>query len=519
VLSRGDRRPLAGLEVELAWWSPERGSPGARGTTDSSGAVRLSLEPESTPHEALCTVEVGRGERSRRFGAIPLREEIVVLMDECTRLHGQLVISGLEAGARAWVQANEPRSGTMSCPVMLCRAQADADGRFELQACPAREVPWVDVEVSVASLSVTRRIRWEELAGEAGARIELAFGELLVRVVDTEGNAIANAAVRIGALDDDATFPAVGKSDARGEFRATLESRVCEVIAAAAGFSSRTDEVDLQHDGPRSITLALRKLGDEDLLAGRVVNEDGAPVEGALVSASPAIDAREAAMAGIAQIRSGADGSFELAIETDRELNVVAFRRDLGMSDELRLLPRGRRLELVIRRQGSLEVRIEPPPGLAAFAGGLVEYALVDRRLVHFDYGHEFQVPFQLDELPVGDYQLFVHVGGWKAYAEGSVRIESTQPARIELASQPAHFSSGSVRSSVAGSVASGVLKLEHPTWPAEVEKLWASPLLDGRFECFLGAESSCAATLLRPLASPWPVQLHSGSAQELLVP
>jgi hypothetical protein len=189
------------------------------------------------------------------------------------------------------------------------------------------------------------------------------------------------------------------------------------------------------------------------------------------------------------------------------------------MSDEVRLRPRGRRLELVIRRQGSLEVRIAPPPGLTAFASGLVEYALVDRRLAHFDHGHEFQVPFLLDGLPVGDYQLFVQIAGWNAYAEASVRIDATQVARVELVSQIAYFSSGRMRMGDGSAVAGGVLTLEHPSWPPEVEQLWSSPLLDGRFECFLGAESSCAATLLRPPASPWPVQLHSGIAQDLLLP
>jgi hypothetical protein len=130
VLARDDRRPLTGFDVELAWWSLEGGSPAVRGTTDATGAVQLRLEPGDTPHEPLCTIAVAQGERTRRFGAIPLRDEIVVLMDACTRLHGQLVISGADAGARAWVQANEPRRGTMSCPVMLCLAQA-TDGRFE----------------------------------------------------------------------------------------------------------------------------------------------------------------------------------------------------------------------------------------------------------------------------------------------------------------------------------------------------------------------------------------------------
>jgi hypothetical protein len=193
---------------------------------------------------------------------------------------------------------------------------------------------------------------------------------------------------------------------------------------------------------------------------------------------------------------------------------VVAFRRDLDVRQAR--LPRGRRLELVIRRQGSLEVRISPPPGLAAFASGLVEYALVDRRLAHFDFGHEFQVPFQLDGLPVGDYQLFVHVAGWNAYAEGSVRIDATCRALSFFANRV--LLQRRMRLGDGSTLADGVLTLEHPSWPPEVEQLWSSPLVDGRFECFLGAESSCAATLLHPGRTPSLVQLHSGAGQDLVI-
>ena len=521
VLSRDDQRPLEKLEVQLAWWSIDGDSPSVQGTTDAAGAVSLRLDAGGTPRENLCTVTVGQGDGARRFNAIPLRDEIVVLMDTCTRLHGRIVPPGVAASERAWVQIEEARHGTMSCGVMLARAQADADGTFEMQACPARELPLVDVRVMLEGLAVTRSIRWQELASEAGARIELSFGELLVRVQDADDSAIAGAELRIASLPADGAFPTVAKSDVRGEYRAKLEIGSFEVIAAAPGFSSTIERVEFEGQASNSsLTLVLRRLGDDDRLVGRVVLEDGTPVEGAWVTANPVMDSPDAAMAGHAQLRSGADGSFELAIATDRELEVVAYRRDLGMSAAVRIQPGNRRLELVICAQGKLEVRISPPSGLAAFSGGLVEYALVDRRLAHFDFGHAFEVPFVLEQLPIGDYNLFVYIAGWNAYAEGSVHVEANLSTQVELASHTAQFARGRVRLADESSLSGGTLRMDHPTWPPEVESLWSSPLsADGRFELFLGEETACPATLLRRPAASCSVQVHAGDGQDFVIP
>ena len=124
------------------------------------------------------------------------------------------------------------------------------------------------------------------------------------------------------------------------------------MIAAGKDLSCASEKIRLDGEHPLVVELHLRALGETDHLRGRVVLEDGKPVEGALVTANPALESREGAMAAFAQMRTGADGRFDVAITTNRELQVVAFRRDLGLSDEVRFVPDGRELELVIRTQG-----------------------------------------------------------------------------------------------------------------------------------------------------------------------
>jgi hypothetical protein len=470
-------------------------------------------------------VTVGEGETARQFNSLPLQSELVVLMDACTRLHGQVVVTGVEMTNRAWIQLNQPASGMMSCAVMLGRTQALADGSFEMQACPSRELPWLDVSVQVASVEATRRISWEELSSEAGARIEIRFSELTVHVVDEHAAPIAGADVRVSPLRENAPFPAVGTSDAQGEFRATLEPAECEVIAGGKGLACASEKIQLDGEHPRIVELRLRALGESDRLRGRVVLEDGKPVEGALVTANPAMESSEGAMAANVQMRTGVDGRFDIAITTNRELQVVAFRRDLGLSDEVRFVPDGRELELVIRAQGSVDVHIALPSGLSAFGTGLVEYVLVDRHLTYSDHGHESQVPFSLYEIPTGDYNLFVYVPGWNAYAEGSVHVSAgdavgDNATPVQLVSHPAQFARGIAKTSSGAPALGAVLELDHPTWPPEVEHLWAAKISgDGRFEMLLGEETACSARALRDGALVKMLHLHAGDGEQLVLP
>ena len=526
ALDRATRAPRADMEILLSWWPPDPDEAAVRGITDGTGTVELSLAAHSPLLPERCQVIARGGGAEQSFQALPLQSELVVLLEACTLLHGRVIAKGVPPGAgdvpRIWVGLEEPIRGARSVPVLLGRTQADSEGRFALQTCPSRPIDELDVNISMGSIPATRRISWETLAGSEGALIELELGALTVQVVDGAGAPLEGADVRVspvrraGEIREE--FPAVGRSDARGQFRAVLEARVCEAIAGKAGFADAAAQVH-PDAAAATVVLRLRPLGELDRVRGRVVRADGRTVADALVTAAPVMDAREAAMAAFVQSRSDEFGAFELAIAGGRPLSITAFHRDVGISDELHFVPDGRELELVIRAQGSLEVRIEPPADLAGHAGGLVEYALADRRFERVERGHDFRVPFEITEVPAGDYNLFVHVAAWNAYAEAGASVVADGTTIAPLESRPARFARGRVLRSDGSPATAGRITLEHPTWPPEVAAVWASSIdRHGRFELLLGLETSCSASLLLPGAPACRVQLHAGDDNDLRV-
>lgn len=525
VLARSTHMPRAGAEVEIDF----AGSSGERttlqGKTDLRGAVEWTLAArESWPKSCRARVRDVDGEQS--FAGLPWQAELVLLVEDCTRLRGRVVTR--VAAPLGWelspveVRVDLPVRGAMSVPVMLGRASADGEGRFELQVCPAVAPEQVDVTVDMPSFSTTRRVDWALMSSVEGAEIAIDLHELRVRVVDETGAPLEGVELRVSAIrtppSANGAFPTLGTSDARGEWSAAVEAGFCEIVAGLDGFADANTRVEVT-SASEIVRLSMRRLDAEDRLRGRVVLEDGTPVAAALVTAAPALESREAAVAAIAQIRSDAQGRFELAIAGGRDLSIQAYRRDLGMSDELVFKPDGRELELVIRPQGSLEVRLTPPQGLAGFAGGLVEYVLVDRRHARSLRGHDFQVPFEIDEVPAGEYNLYVHVAAWDAWTQAGVHVEPRQATQVELSSHVARFARGRVLRADGSAAFGSRIELQHPEWPDEVERVFAAITgADGAFELLLGEETACSAWLSPTAAPAHRVALHAGDDNLLRV-
>lgn len=525
VLSRSTRTPRAGAEVEIDVVGESDDQPTLRGITNASGAIEWTLAAlETRPQFCRARVRDGGGEQS--FAGLPWQAELVLLIEDCTRLHGRVVASlvaplGLKLSPID-VRIDLPIRGAMSVPVMLGHAPADDGGHFELQVCPAHAPEQVDVTVSLPSFSTTRRVDWAALTSASGATIAVELHELLVRVVDEAGAPLEGAQLRVSAIrapaETSEPFPTIGNSDSRGEWRAAVETGSCEVVAGLDGFADVHSRVEVQSPS-EVVLLRMRRLESSDRLRGRVVLEDGTPVANAVVSAAPELESREAAVAAIAQTRSDAQGRFELAIAGGRELSITAYRRDVGMSDELVFTPDGRDVELVIRAQGSLELRISPPPGLSGFASGLVEYVLVDRRHARDLRDHEFQVPFEVEEVPAGDYNLYVYVAAWKAWAQASVQVEPRRTTRVELQAHTAHFARGQVLRADGSALSGGRLELQHPDWPDEVERIFAAITgSDGAFELLLGEETACGASLIPNGSAARSVAVHAGDDNVLRV-
>ncbi len=149
---------------------------------------------------------------------------------------------------------------------------------------------------------------------------------LEVVVVDPEGLPVPDAEVRVAERQ---VFRRRALTDSRGE--ATIEIHPEDV--GALGIPATRDRVSLRafaegyaasevkhvQPGERKGPLRLKLLGPESVLRGRVIDEDGNPIDGAFLSAG-LVDLYRAPVAGRGDLstpfpltaRSAQDGSFEL---------------------------------------------------------------------------------------------------------------------------------------------------------------------------------------------------------------
>jgi len=140
--------------------------------------------------------------------------------------------------------------------------------------------------------------------------------EILGRVLDAEGRAVAEAEVRLLGVAGEAALVSIPDrftSDAAGEFR--FAAPVGAVVEARkAGFAPGRAELDLIGSLDHRLTVVLGPshgpLGEPARISGRVVAKGGGPIPGALVVAD-----REPAFGpglAVAQAAADADGTFEL---------------------------------------------------------------------------------------------------------------------------------------------------------------------------------------------------------------
>jgi hypothetical protein len=180
-------------------------------------------------------------------------------------------------------------------------------------------------------------------------------------------------------------------------------------------------------------------------------------------------------------------------------------------------VPDGRRPVLVIRPQGMLRLELLPPPGRAEFSRGRIEIVLVDREVDHVVSTHAFSLPFEIDELPAGEYNAYVLDRGWDAYAEGSTRVRVGEAERLRLASQSARWVRGRLLETSGEPSAGTALRLEHPGWPDALEDVWSTvSAADGSFELPLGSATLATLEILEQGVVRETLSVSAGDGQAI---
>ncbi|MFN7134928.1 MAG: carboxypeptidase regulatory-like domain-containing protein, partial [Myxococcales bacterium] len=199
-------------------------------------------------------------------------------------------------------------------------------------------------------------------------------GGLRGTVLEEDGRPVAGVDVRANALDASNHSSAHARSDARGRF--TLEGLADGEYALLATEAVTSDEEEPGVTRTATARARVRKGTPGDVLlrfergleiSGQVVDEAGAPVDGARVTAVNAgatrggADARRAAAEmTMSSARSGKDGSFTVAWLRPGAYRLTAgkegFRPDLVRSDEIASGARG--VRLVLKRVGMIRGRV-----------------------------------------------------------------------------------------------------------------------------------------------------------------
>ena len=530
VLRASDRTPLAGVVAELV----ERAT-GFGGTTDELGEVHLDLAGTRWRPGAVALVQVAhsrdidfyqatRDERVLFRRGVVLSERVVLLVEECVELFGRIV-DGLDipVPVRA-VQAYEPGSGARTTSVFLARdTEIGSDSVFSLRVCGRQAVPEVELEVNFVGGSCRLQVPWNELASAAGALVRLELAECVADVRDERGIPLSGATVRAQSWPRSLAVPQEIETGVSGEARFRFPPGDVYVSAGKPGHAPYGMWLIQPAGSPlRVAALTLRKLAPSEAVTGLVRLADGSPVTSALDTALPLVDIPNAELGGAAmvQVESGADGRFRLPWAADAAVELVAYGRSRGLSRKVVAEPGVRDVELVIEEQGELEVRLEPVDFTPEYTSGFVEYVLIPRPGGAVDSDHAFGVPFVLEELLAGDYDLWVLDHGWGAWAEGFARVESGASTSVTLPAQPLQRARGTLRRAD-GSPAHGVrLRPLVPGWPTALAEVWTATVApDGRFELVLGASSAARALPLDGERELAPFPIAAGDGQDFVLP
>jgi RNA polymerase sigma factor (sigma-70 family) len=248
-------------------------------------------------------------------------------------------------------------------------------------------------------------------------------------VVDATGAPVAGAAVRmLGAATGEqalAPLPTAWVTDARGLFTFHApDDTVFEATAGARVGRARLDgDVALTH----RMTIRLdRRAAADRALAGVVVDERGAPIDGALVRAEPTLPAgadaaaRAAAQAdarAVAFATSDEHGRFTLGDLDDGPHDVIASADGLA-AVTLPAVAGDRPLRIVLPAGAALTGQVRGGDGAAVPVFTLLIYRVrgVERALVAARSVVDGEGRFREPALP-GAYELVATAPGWAASA------------------------------------------------------------------------------------------------------
>jgi len=426
-------KPIEGATVELRGLDTRRATVRDKRAVFSPvvpGGYQIAAWADGMAH-AFQWIQIRAGDADAKLtlaSGAPLRGRVVD--DRGAGIAGARV---RYSGASDWSQQASDR---------LDGAVTAADGSFQFDALPAGSFRFLASHPERAPGS-SPLVTLDGKAARDGVVIELAVGAIVRgRVVDRQHQPVASAHVRIGAAAGGraAQLDALRQaySDAQGSFEIKgLPKKPLAAVALHETGSSQIVAVDASGGDVAQLTLTIDVTGT---IAGRVVDPQGQPVEGAQVSAGPAFGAGRAGndpAQGPAQVRlrglpedtTDGAGHFQLTGLAPGQYRISAAparagprgRGRGGSRDGVTAATGDSNVELVLEPDGGVK-------GTVAFSDGSAPELFsvgVQQNQQSFAGGDG---KFMLDGLAPGSYQLVVRGPSFQTQA-AQVTIEPAKTA------------------------------------------------------------------------------------------
>lgn len=363
VMSAAADAPLAGATVEI------RGAVRVHTTTDGDGIANLAGIPAGF-HQLAASASGYASEHMRLRiprGDVNVRERITLRMGAA--VSGRVIDDQGAGVTGAKVVYRNSSAGWWQQPDSSYDAViTGADGAFAFPALPAGTF-YLQANHDSFARGHSDTIELDGVTARTGVDIQLASGVTLAgTVVDQDGRAVPSAGVRV-LVDAGRRWgqrPRQTFTDEQGafEFRGLPHNGV-RVAATSETAASNTETVDLTDAaGTVDVQLRMERTGR---IAGRVVDSNGEPVDGAQVMLRPDIGERgrgrrgarrgirtEIRLRGMHSALTDAGGGFEFTGIDDSAYEVVASPPGSTLSRRQAFRSDG-----VPARAGDTDVRIE----------------------------------------------------------------------------------------------------------------------------------------------------------------
>jgi hypothetical protein len=430
VLDAAERKPIPGVDVTFGNLLGE-----STATSGPDGRYTVTLAPGS--YRVVAMAEGLLGAPGTRFDLRPGKsvDGYDILVTRLAALRGRVIDhgGGAVAGARVTFKARlggKPIGSAETAPIG--EATSDDGGGFTIEV-PAGDVKLIAEAGDVRGQALVGGVVPGQEPPEVIIRLD-AGSAAAGLVVDRARAPVAGAEVRITVLGADGPVSErTVTSDDAGRFRFDRLPRGKASLEARGPGGVSAPVVVRLLDGKERTGIQL-VLAEAAVIAGRVVDGKGSPVQGAAVAATAAKSSLKPS-----PTTTDADGGFVLADLAAGTRHVVQARREgFAAAFARNVVPPVEGIELVLRSAGGIRGVVKGPGGTAvpSFQVQVERFVEADGMVRPGRAGSRFSAPdgrFELDLVEPGQYDLVVTADGFAPARPPRVTVPPDGWAEIEV--------------------------------------------------------------------------------------